>query len=420
MRKKAFVMVIFTLLLLITLFPGCLEDEGEKPVKKPAFETDTTYPPMNEVVDLANDFCFQIYQELSQNGDNLLVSPFSIMIALGMAYEGAAGLTAEEMRNVLNLPKDDEVRREMIKALLDSLNKDGTNYELSAANAYWLRKDSDTLNSEYESTLTNYYQAHGKEMEFAKDPQGTADEINEWVESETNEKIKDIVSPEITGANPYLILTNAIYFKSNWEFGFNREDTRESDFKLSSGGTVRADFMNIDAAEKKLKFNYAQNDEAQFLQLPYKDKELSMYILLPYNTPFSDIEKKLDTEYIEDLKESMSLREIDVSIPKFSYECKYNLNDNLSSMGMPTAFQPYVADFSGIKSSGGELWIDEVIHQSFIEVNEEGTEVAAATMIALSDSMGNSFRADRPFIFFIEHKETGQILFVGKLENPVA
>jgi len=165
----------------------------------------------------------------------------------------------------------------------------------------------------------------------------------------------------------------------------------------------------------------------QLLQLPYVDEELSMYILLPKDDDISALEAELSGEYLNGLKSKLMGEWVDVYLPKFKFELKYKLNDHLKDMGMEKAFLPSEADFSGIKQSGGPLFISNVVHQSFVEVNEEGTEAAAATAVVMEDSaaIGGSepepieFRADHPFIFFIEHKATGQILFMGKVEDPI-
>jgi serpin B len=182
--------------------------------------------------------------------------------------------------------------------------------------------------------------------------------------------------------------------------------------------------MNI--CDEDIDMNYASNSDVQMVQLPYEGEELSMYIVLPKENDISSIESIITRDYINGLKEDMYGEWVDLYLPRFKFELKYSLNQNLKNMGMPLAFGQQ-ADFSGIKESGDSLHISEVIHQSFVEVNEEGTEAAAATAVILSDEAGFGgspepepveFRADHPFIFFIEHQATGQILFMGKVENP--
>jgi serpin B len=189
-------------------------------------------------------------------------------------------------------------------------------------------------------------------------------------------------------------------------------------FYTSDHEPIFTDMMHM--CDEDIDLNYSSNDEAQLLMLPYKDEELSMYILLPKENDIASLESKLDEAYLGELKKDLSQEYIDLYLPKFKFELKYRLVDDLKSMGMPTAFGGG-ADFSGIAPG---LFIGDVIHQSFVEVNEEGTEAAAATAVTMTYGGGSpqpmpiEFKANHPFIFFIEHKETGQILFMGKVENP--
>ena len=226
----------------------------------------------------------------------------------------------------------------------------------------------------------------------------------------------------------YLILTNAIYFKSDWKWQFDPDSTETEDFHQSDGGKVDTRMMNM--CDEELDHNYAENDKIQILQLPYKGEELSMYILLPRDKDISSLENELDSEYLNDLKSDMYGEWMDIYLPRFKFEERYDLNECLKDMGMEKAFDPERADFGGVKENGkSELHISKVIHKSFVEVNEEGTEAAAATAVIEKDGsslFGGSdpdpvvFRADHPFLFLIEHKDTGQILFMGKVEDPTS
>jgi serpin B len=416
--RKALLNIFMALLLVSVLFTtGCINNDDKK-------ATNLTYPVinggMNEYVDSSNEFSFRMYGQLIDSNENIFFSPYSISTALGMAYEGARGETATEMRQVLNLPEDDQTRREMVQAVQSLLNKEGTSYELSAANAYWLREGGN-LKEEYKDAIESYYLANGQQLDFAGDPVGSVDTINDWVLEKTNGKIKDLLSPNDIDALTYLILTNAIYFKADWKYQFDINATEERSFYLTGGEKIETDMMHMCDESKKL--NYAANSDVQLLQLPYKDEELSMFMLLPKENDVASIESKLDHTYLSNLKDDITSEYVDLYLPKFKFEQKYLLNDKLSALGMPTAFRGD-ADFSGI-TSDTDLFISKVIHQSFVEVNEEGTEAAAATAVEMTMSAeGPSspepivFRVDHPFIFFIEHKETGQILFMGKVENP--
>lgn len=415
-------MFVALLLVAVVVAAGCTEYNDNEDDNEPIHPTYSVINKgMNEFVNSSNEFTFQMYKQLIDSDENVFFSPYSISIALGMAFEGARGQTATEMVQVLDFPEDDQARWGMVKSLQSQLNKDGTTYELSTANAYWL-KQGRNIDADYKNVIESCYLAHGQELDFVGDPAGSVDTINDWVEKETNEKINDLLSPSDINVLTYLILTNAIYFKSDWKYQFDESATNEMNFYNSSSGETMTDMMHMCDESKKL--NYASNSDTQLLQLPYKDEELSMYIMLPKENDIASLESKLDHTYLNDLKDKISGEWVDLYLPKFKFEQKYRLADKLISMGMPTAFG-MGADFSGITSET-ELYIDKVIHQSFVEVNEEGTEAAAATAVVMQEKGGGGssspqpieFKADHPFIFFIQHKETGQILFMGKVEDP--
>ncbi len=417
MRKAVLCMFISAMFVSLVFAAGCITTEDKK-------ATDLSYPVinrgMNEYVDSSNEFTFEMYKQLRDSNENIFFSPYSISTALGMAYEGARDQTATEMMQVLGLPEDDQARLEMVKELQTLLNKKTTSYELSAANAYWLR-DGGSLKQDYKDAIESYYLAYGQQLDFTGDPAGSVDTINDWVEEKTNDRIKDLLSTSDVDALTYLILTNAIYFKADWKYQFNTNATEKRSFYLTGGEEIETELMHMCDESKKL--NYAADSNVQLLQLPYKDEELSMFVLLPIDNDIASIESKLNHSYLSSLKDDITSEYVNLYLPKFKFELKYKLKEKLIQMGMPTAFSGS-ADFSGI-TSDEDLYIDEVIHQSFVEVNEKGTEAAAATAVVMKYEGGGStspqpilFNADHPFIFFIEHKETGQILFMGMVENP--
>ncbi len=380
---------------------------------------------MAELVDCSNEFTFEMYQELAaiaeQEGeDNIFFSPYSITTALGMVYEGAQGQTAEEMSGVLNFPADDQTRWDIMKSYQQHFNTPSDSYALSTANAYWLKENQNLLEA-YRIAIESYYLAHGEELDFEGDPTGSAATINAWVEERTNGRIKDLIDPGMINPTTYLILTNAIYFKSDWRYQFNTTATEDRNFYPADGEAVQIPVMHMH--DEEIKLNYSENDDVQLLQLPYTGDELSMYILLPED--LATLESALDNDYLGEMIGEMEPGEVDLYLPKFKFEQKYNLNDALIEMDMPTAFTDD-ADFSGITDSTS-LKIGFVIHQSFVEVNEEGTEAAAATAVGM-EATGISpthpepllFNADHPFIFIIRHESTGQILFMGRVGNPGA
>jgi serpin B len=367
-----------------------------------------------ELVNSNNNFTFEMYKQLINGDDNVFFSPYSITTALGMAFEGARGQTALEMARVLNFTLDNQTRWDIMSEFQDYFNNDNSSYNLSAANAFWLAQNG-VLNEDYRMTLITYYLAHGEMLDFAGDPEGSAETINAWVEANTGGKIIDILSPGDITAFTYLVLTNAIYFKSDWKYQFDPAATDNMTFSKSDGETVQAEMMHLH--DENITFNYSANQDVQMLQLPYKGNEVSMYILLPRTNNIASLESMLDMTLISELKGNLTSEEVDIYLPKFTFEQKYELKDCLSDLGMPTAFSG-AADFSGI-TDAVSLSISSVIHQSFICVNESGTEAAAATVVIMTMGFNpESFVATHPFIFFIQHEETGQILFMGKVENP--
>jgi len=420
--KNSFVNIIAAILLaLVVLSVGCMDDGATDNDPDPDPNDNTmVLGGLNEFVNSSNLFAYDMYDELNEGSDNLFFSPYSITTALGMAYEGAEGQTADEMEDVLDIPEDDDGRLEMMLELQSMLNKKDVSYELGTANAYWLREDG-SLKEEYRNAIEDYYLAHGEKLDFAGDPAGAVDTINSWVEERTNDRIKDLLSETDIDPMTYLVLTNAIYFKSDWKYQFDEEATEKTDFQLSGGGETEVDMMHM--CDDSIDLRYASDDDAQLVRLPYTNDEIYMYVLLPRSNEIGFLEAKLDAAYLAGLKDELAAEHVDLYIPKFSFEDKYRLKKNLIDMGMPTAFSGG-ADFSGISDDAAGLYIDEVIHQSFVEVNEEGTEAAAATAVVMNERAMKpttgpvEFRADHPFIFIIEHEGSGQMLFMGKVENP--
>jgi serine protease inhibitor len=358
-----------------------------------------------------NKFATNFYNEIKTNEGNLFYSPYSISSALAMTYEGAEGATKEEMKSVFYFPEQEQMRKGNA-AVYNSLNKKGKNYSLSTANALWAEKTC-AFSQDYFSTIERYYGGRITNMDFITNSEQSRQTINYWVEEQTNNKIKDLLSPGIIDSSTRLVLTNAIYFKGSWKTEFKEEDTEQADFQTTSG-TVKADMMH-----QNNNFNYAELSGLKILEMDYTE-DLSMLILLPDNG-LNTID--LTSQHLNSWKSNLKEREVDVYFPKFKFETKYSLKENLKNMGMPTAFSDG-ADFSGM-TGGKDLVISEVIHQAFVEVNEQGTEAAAATGVVMRVTSAGPidtavFRADHPFIFIIQEKETGNILFMGRVENPSA
>lgn len=375
-------------------------------------EPDIDLKAVGEVVSGINRFAFDLYQRYREGEANVFFSPYSVATALAMTYEGAAGRTAEEMRQVFGFP-DGEVRRPGFLGLIGILNRSG-DYELSTANALWPEEDFSFL-EEYFQTVRSYYRGQAQPLDFRNDPEGSRLTINRWVEAETRDKIKDLIPEGFIGPLTRLVLTNAIYFRGEWSEQFDPGLTREDDFRRLDGSLVRVPMMR----RIEDKFGYAEVDGVQALSLPYQGEELDMLVLLPEDGRMEEWEAELDIAKIDLYRSQLTEQRVDLFLPRFKMETKYFMKDDLAEMGMPSAFGDG-ADFSGITGSP-DLFISSVIHQAFVEVNEEGTEAAAATGVIMIETAlmdVPAFRADRPFFFLIQHRETGAILFMGRVGDP--
>jgi len=379
-----------------------------------ADDTNATAESVSLLVDSLNDFSFDFYKKIvqSENG-NIFFSPYSIFVALSMVYEGARGNTATEMQNVLNIKQNDSPTLGSFGRIYNLLNQNQKGYTISTANAFWAHQDYQFL-KEYLGLLENFYMAEANELDFSKNVEA-AETINSWIEEKTNDKIKDMIQPDMLSDLTKLVLTNAIYFKGLWDSPFNPDKTFKTDFELTTGETVKVQMMSD---SKDSNFNYSETDELKIIELDYEGKDLSMIIILPKENNITIAESSMNYENLSIWKNDLFEIDINVEIPKFKFETKYSLNNLLNDMGVIDAFSPGVADFSGMDGTNN-LFISKALHQAYIEVNEEGTEAAAATSIIMElTAIPDSFRADHPFVFLIQHKETGAILFMGRIMNP--
>ncbi|NYZ76090.1 serpin family protein [Candidatus Micrarchaeota archaeon] len=382
----------------------------------------------SSVVNASNQFALELYSQYASQDGNIFFSPYSISTALAMTYEGARGKTAEEMQSVFHFPLDNNTRRAGFAAIYSEINRKDKKYNLSTANALWAQKDYKFLDS-YFNLISTYYGGSVTNLDFIGDTENSRITINKWVEEQTNHKIKDILPPASITELTRLVLTNAVYFKANWFIPFLNETT-EQDFRVNSTKTIKVKMMSLDGDMAKtssgelvsLRFNYAETDEAQILELFYDGNETSMLILLPKADNLRGLEQLLNANKLNEWKAMLKETKLDgVYLPRFKFETKYFMPKTLKDMGMKNAFDPNKADFSGMDGTKN-LFISDVIHQAFIDVNETGTEAAAATAVIVNLGMAPGepkvFRADHPFIFIIQQKNTGNILFIGRVSNP--
>jgi serpin B len=411
----------FILLVLVIISAGCLANE------KPA---DNCNKRQKAVVQGCNEFAFDLYAKLRVKDGNLFFSPYSISTAMAMVYAGARGKTEAQICQVLHLSDDvcgscplkAQCEKKLIHsayaAILTDLNEQGKkgNYQLSIANALWAQKGYGFLKDYLELIETNYGGGFN-EVDFAGATEAARQKINSWVDQQTNHKIKDLIAKGALGSMTRLVLTNAIYFKGNWASQFDEAKTRPQPFMLAGGDKVQVPMMNQTA-----EFKYTEQEDFQGLQLGYVDDELSMIILLPReNLDLAEFEKKLTAKNLAKWSAGFVKRQVRVSIPKFKQLSQFSLAGILRSMGMTEAFSTD-ANFSGMNGRR-DLFISAVIHKAFVDVNEEGTEAAAATAVtmrvtAVQPKSIPVFRADRPFLLIIRDNQSGNILFLGRVMHP--
>ncbi|MBN2703021.1 MAG: outer membrane lipoprotein-sorting protein [Pontiellaceae bacterium] len=357
--------------------------------------------------DSVNQLAVDLFEKLAAEEGNLFFSPYSISSALAMTYGGARGETAEQMNSALHFGGPD-ITHPAFSYLRRSLNRvqEKENVQLAVANALWPQKDY-TFSADYLALTRTHYDSSIHPVDYKADTEGARKAINTWVEDQTNDKIKDLIGEGALNPLTRLTLVNAIYFKGNWAEQFDPENTREASFHLSAEESVQVPMMSLTTG-----FKLAQNEKMQALELPYQGGDLSMIILL------SNEGEKL--EWVDPTTLQFNEMEVMVRLPKFKMETAFTLNDTLTQMGMNDAFSDK-ADFSGMTGAPNDLYIGEVLHKAFIEVNEEGTEAAAATAVVMKlRGIPQQFIVDRPFLFCIRENTTGTILFIGRVMNPQA
>jgi len=390
------------------------------------------------VAGASNRFATDLYAQLAaKDRDNLFLSPSSIHAALAMTYLGARAETAQEMAKALHLEglKNEDVLAGY-ESLLKQLNeppkitdwqmegekvvrKQVPPYQLHMVNALWAQK-SYPFGPEYMRSVQQHFQARLEMMDFETQPEPSRKTINEWVEQQTNNRIKDLIPQGAIDPLTRLVLTNAVYFKSNWSEKFWKGATKDKPFHLLDGGKV-----DVPQMVQKDKFGYAETEDLQVLSLPYRADQLDMIVLLPKaNDGLGKLEKQLTAASLTEWTKQLKTEDVQVTLPKWKFESSFTLKKTLEAMGVKLAFLWPGADFTAM-SPTGELYISEAVHKAFVAVDEEGTEAAAATAVIMAAGAApmrpkepKVFTADHPFVFTIRHKASGVVLFMGRVTNP--
>lgn len=367
---------------------------------------------MEKRVTQDNDFGLDLLKNTIVLNDesNILISPLSVSIALGMAWNGAVGQTQTEIGNTLKIKElTSKELNEYYKTMQSSLLTIDPSTKLSIANAIWYREGF-KVKPEFLKINSENFNAYVKELNFEK--AWALDTINNWCSKNTKGLIPKILD-EIPG-DAMMYLMNAVYFKGIWRDKFDKKNTISADFTNDLGNVAKVNMM-----VKNDTFAYNSDEFAQYIDIPYGNKAFSMTIILPNKTlTVNDILSRLTGQNIKSILTDMSIRQVDLKLPRFKIENSFKLKDPLITMGMPQAFNPEVADFTGI--SDQQLFISEVIHKTYITVDEDGTEAAAVTSIGIfTTSMPQyiDFNVNKPFLFFIREKSTGIILFMAKVGN---
>jgi serpin B len=360
-------------------------------------------------------FALDLYARLRDREGNLFFSPFSISTALAMTYAGARGQTEAQMARVLyfglNQPRLHAAFGGLIRAL--NAGASGRGYQLSVANALWGQKGEGFLKSFLEINRANYG-AGLREVDFVRATEAARQTINRWVEEQTAGKIRDLLQRGVLDTATVLVLTNAIYFKGDWVLQFDKKETLTNPFMRLDGSDVQTPMMRQTA-----EFRYADTGDLQVLELPYVGDKLSMVILLPREMKgLPRLERSLTVENLAKWMSGLRKQKVIVDIPKFKLTSQFRLDETLQAMGMTDAFSR-AADFSGMNGKKG-LFIGAVVHKAFVDVNEEGTEAAAATAVVMTKGLGGppAFVANHPFIFLIRDTRSNSILFLGRVADP--
>ena len=378
---------------------------------------------LQNLVDGNNTFAVDVYNALHSESGNLILSPYSMSLALAMTYAGARGNTETQMAQTMHYLPQNQLHPAFnaLDLALEkqpiNLNKDQEPLQLNIANSIWSEQTMPIL-PEYLDTIALNYGAGIYLADFLNKPDTERNAINNWVSDETEEKIKNLLPDGSISADTRMVLVNAIYFKADWANKFDVNSTRDGNFRLLDGTDVTVKTMG----ETFYDVPFLQGNGYAVLELPYAGNTAAMDIILPDEGNFEAFESSFNKEtYDQIISGLQSAPDVLVNLPKFSFSKDFNLSDTLTNLGMTDAFDGDLADFSGMTGKK-DLYIGDVIHKAVVAVDEEGTEAAAATAVIMEAATArmpdNVFIADHPFLFVIRDTVNGQILFVGRVLNP--
>lgn len=380
------------------------------------------------------EFSLKIWRKLAEDkvDENIIFSPFSISTALAMVHLGAKGNTQRQLGDVLEISKIPNTHKQLADLSSAIVDTKSEGYRLISASRLFAGMDYSFLDS-FLSDTKNYYGTEAEIVDFRKNLEVTRKKINAWVANQTSDEIKDFLAEGSINVDTAMVLINAIYFKGDWLFAFDPQHTFNDTFYVSRNENIPVKMMFM---SKKLKIGFNSNYGVQLVELPYKSKELSMIIMLPRSTgEHVNLEREINEDILNSMVNSLTEEKVEIYLPKFKMSFEQKLVPVLRNLGLESAFESGQADFSGMNGKK-DLYISEILQKSFIEVNEDGTEAAAATGIAFEVSFTNflestnegtnfqvmslppQIRCCHPFLYVIRHNATGSILFIGRVYRP--
>jgi serpin B len=382
---------------------------------------------MHELVAGNSVFAFDLYHQVKAEEENLFFSPYSISTALAMTYAGAREETAKQMADTLHFSLLQEQLHPAFNALDLTVTPNNENTEteteedftLNIANSLWGQQDY-PFHAEFLDLLAENYGAGLRLLDFVNAPEPARQTINDWVSEQTEDKIKDLIPEGAITIYTRLVLANAIYFNASWLHPFDEAGTQDMPFNLLDGTQTNVPMMTM---SEPAHLPYVQGSGYQAVELPYMGERASMIIIMPDAGKFTEFETALDAGQVEAILTNLEYKSVALNLPKFSYEMTLSLKETLEEMGMQNAVDCGLADFSGMAKIPPNLCISDVFHKAFVAVDEAGTEAAAATVVIIGiesvPMVDVNLTADRPFIFLIRDTQTGSILFLGRVLNPV-
>ena len=385
---------------------------------------------VEELIAANNAFATDLYRVATADSEeNVIFSPYSVSLAFSMAYAGARGETEAQMQEALHfLPQEEQhagfnaldQHLGQLSAAAEAggdgaVMESGEPFHLRIANAAWGQQDF-PFREAYLQTLGRQYGAGMRALDFSADPEAARQLINEWIAGATEERIRNMIPPDVISGDTRLVLANAIYFYGAWLFPFNEEMTEDGPFTLLDGSTVTTPLMH----QRTARVPFTEGEGYRAVALPYTGQKADMLLILPDEERYTEVEGQLDADFLENVRGQLETRDVTLTLPQFDFESDVNLKAELQAMGMTDPFSS-AADFSGMVE-GGSLYISDALHKATITVDEVGTEATAATVIAMEESAmeRGEFQATRPFMLAIVERETGTLLFLGRVLNPAS